>query len=494
MFPSRSIGAFNSPESHTKNVSNLQHRRWTFYLATIIVAVTGILMYFVRESHTSQLLERKVAAIQSHRADLILRTAPTAPRPSIFRPAILLFTKPIIFLSSLTNAFSAALLYLFAVAFPLIYAHYAWSRQKSTLIFLFIALGLLLSTLTRFHDRHATRKYRLANRRLAPEKGLLGLAIGAPVLAVGLWWFAWTIPGVHVKVVAWPASAVSLILVGYGVNEHSAVLPRYVLECHKNNNDAASAFSAMLSMRALLSAVFPLFTQHMFENLGTNPAGSVLAAIATASCLLPFILVRSGAKLRGSSASGAPNDGWESGQELTAAKKPRPKKTVRWGDETDSSSDGSETKSEVPTEEASRTASSDISTTETKTESESEDSDIAEPSSRPETQTETRDFANAGVSGAETNKENENESGDELPTVSKADTKTSESESAEIARVETAKSSSSDGSGGGGSGSVGADGKQKEEKREVTRVDDGDDGAAGFLGTDVGTLAVFPFL
>lgn len=297
----------------------------------------------------------------------------------------------------------------------------------------------------------------------------------------------------HVKVVAWPASAVSLVLVGYGVNEHSAVLPRYLLESHKNNNDAASAFSAMLSMRALLGAVFPLFTQHMFENLGTNPAGSVLAAIATASCLLPFILVRSGAKLRGSSASGAPNDGGESGQELSAAKKPRPKKTVRWGDENDSSNDGSETKSEVPTEEASRTASSDIATTETETESEGEDSDVAEPSSRPETQTETRDFANAGVSSAETHKENENESGNELSTVSKVDTKTSEGESAEIARVETTKSSSSGGS-GGGSGSVGADGKQKEEKREVTRVDDGDDGAAGFLGTDVGTLAVFPFL
>lgn len=300
----------------------------------------------------------------------------------------------------------------------------------------------------------------------------------------------------HVKVVAWPASAVSLILVGYGVNEHSAVLPRYILESHKSNNDAASAFSAMLSVRALLSAVFPLFTQQMFDNLGTNPAGSVLAAIATASCLLPFILVKSGAKLRGSSASGGPNDGGESGQELSAEKKPRPKKTVRWGDETDSSSDVSETKSEVPTEEASRTASSDISTTETETKSESEDSDVAELS-RLETHIESRDFANAGVSGVETNKENENETENELPTVSKADTKTSEGESeggsAEIAKVETTKSSSSDGS-GGGSGSVGADGKQKEEKREVTRVDDGDDGAAGFLGTDVGTLAVFPFL
>ena len=356
--------------SRPGKVSDRPNRRWTFYLATIIVGVTGILMYFIRESHASQLLERKVAAIQSHRADLILRIAPRAPHPSIFQPMILLFTKPIVFLSSLTNAFNTALLYLFAVAFPLTYAQYAWNRQKTSLIFLFIALGLFLSTLTRFHDRQAIRKYRLANRRIAPEKGLLGLAIGAPVLAVGLWWFAWTVPGAHVKVVAWPASALSLILVGYGINEHSTVLPRYTPESHKSKNHSASAFSATIFTRALLSAVFPLFTQQMFENLSTNAAASILAAIATASCLLPIILINFGAKLRGSSSSGGidDDDDGDAGREVPVEKKSKPKKTVRWGDETDSSTDGSETNSEDPTASgASSPGSSEMPVPETET-------------------------------------------------------------------------------------------------------------------------------
>ena len=222
----------------------------------------------------------------------------------------------------------------------------------------------------------------------------------------------------------------------------------------------------------------------MFDNLGANPAGSVLAAIATACCLLPIILIKCGPKWRGSSPSSGGLNGEE--EETRVEKKAKPKKTVRWGDETDSSTDGSETKSEVPTEQCGTAASSETSTTET--ESGDESPDIAELS-RLETQIETRDFATPEeISAVETKNENGNEN--EGLTTSRTTTKESESESEsesdEIVRVETKGSGSSGGDGGG------AEGKRKE--REAARVDDHDDGAAGDLGMDVGRLAVFPFL
>ena len=375
-----------------------KHRRWPFYLASIIVAVTGVLMYFVRESHTSVLLERTVAAIRSHRPDLILRTAPIAPRPSVFRPLILLFTNPTVFFSSLANAFGTALLYLFAVAFPLVYARYAWSGQKATLIFLFIVLGLFFSTLTRLHDRHAIRKSHLTNHHLPPKKPLLGVAVGAPALAVGLWWFAWTIPGSHIQTLPWPASALSLVLVGYGMNEYSTTLLRYVLQPYSqnsnnknNNDDASSVFVALLILRALLGATFPLFTERMLQNLGNNVAGSVLAAVATAFCLLPFVMMRfrdgSRRGMMGVGTSGAVVAGDTSPdcaskvvvvieeEEKLPLPKPKPKKTVRFWDDEEAVLE--ETKSGGSGSSSGADASSGFSSAETIVESVSTDRDVS---------------------------------------------------------------------------------------------------------------------
>ena len=102
-------------------------------------------------------------------------------------------------------------------------------------------------------------------------------------------------------------------------------------------NNAAS--TALLTTKALLSALFPLFTQHIFETLGANTAGSVLAAIATAFCLIPLILTQLGVGGRGSSPSDDDlyDDTVESAQDFEK-KKRKVRKTVRWDDETEDSS------------------------------------------------------------------------------------------------------------------------------------------------------------
>ena len=295
----------------------------------------------------------------------------------------------------------------------------------------------------------------------------------------------------HVKVVAWPASAISLILLGYGVNEHSTVLPRYILDFHtKSENDAASAFAALLAARALLSAVFPLFTQHMFDTLGANPAASVLAAIATASCLLPVVLAMFGSKLRGSGTSGGTDvdDDRDSGREVRVEKVAGPRKTVRWGDEAgsgiDDGDDGSEAKSEDSTE-GGRSGSSEMARTETG--GGGDGADISEMSrAATETKVARRDLANPDVSEVETKNENE----DGVSQISRVETrKSGDSESARVARAETKGLSA----GGGADGEEKKKKKEKRRRKEKTRVDGRDDGAAGFLGMDLERLAVFPY-
>lgn len=74
----------------------------------------------------------------------------------------------------------------------------------------------------------------------------------------------------------------------------------------------------------------------MFETLGANTAGSVLASIATAFCLIPLLLTYLGVGGRGSSTSGDddPLDG-AAGSAQYFEKKEKKRKTVRWDDETD---------------------------------------------------------------------------------------------------------------------------------------------------------------
>jgi len=263
-------------------------------------------MLFMRESRPSQLLDRKVALLQGQRNDLVLRTQThdTAPdlrtfiQLSLLRPLRLFFTEPIVFLTSVISAFAFGLIYLLAEALPIVYAKYNFSRQKATLLFLFVALGLLLSTFTRFYDRRVTRQRRMKNLPLCPEKKLFGFALGAPLLAVSLWWFAWTVPP-HMTGVAWPASAVSLILLGYATNEFDTVLSRYLTDSYTSY--AASTFSSLTLLRAIFSAVFPLFTTPLYTNLNNNVATSVLAAIATVFCIAPVVFIIYGRRLRGAS-------------------------------------------------------------------------------------------------------------------------------------------------------------------------------------------------
>ena len=276
------------------------------------------------------------------------------------------------------------------------------------------------------------------------------------------------------------------------------MLPRYVVESQKSSTDAASAFAATLFVRALLSAVFPLFTRQLFEKLGNNTAGSVLAAIATAFCILPIILIRFGATLRaGRSPSGrTPDDDSidndESGREIPVEKAPKPKKTVRWDDETDVSNndnddDGSEmTKSESPSimmADTESVADSNLSSTNTmvpETEAESAAMERTERQSRSEERRDVVSSEDDARGGVERLGEGDGAGG--AGGCSAGSKKEEEQKEKEKGKEEKGKNDQR------------KKRTEKIEKKETRKdADDRDDNLAGFLGVGFERLAVFPF-
>jgi hypothetical protein len=282
-------------------------RRWLFYIAAIVTGLLTFLLLAIRESRPSLLLAREVAQLRKatkveslegvnpdHTPDLH-----SFARLALSRPVLLFFTEPIVFIVSLISAISIALVYLFTEALPPVYESFGFSPRQASLPFIAIGVGLSLGLLTRCLDLYIIDQRRQQGRVLLPEHKLFGLWLGAPILAGGLWVFAWTIPP-GVKDLHWSVSVIALLLVGYSLTELDYVLGGYLTDSYLSY--ASSGFSALSFLRSILSAAFPLVSPHLFSALGANLAVTVLAAMATIFCIVPPLFTRYGEKLRARSA------------------------------------------------------------------------------------------------------------------------------------------------------------------------------------------------
>jgi hypothetical protein len=294
-------------------------RRWNFYIfAIIIAAVTGGL-FFIRESRPSLLLAYEVKRVtdmttvqyippplnHDHIPDLN-----TFIKEALFRPAQLFFQEPIIFVIAVMISVAMSLIYIFTEALQPIYESMGFAKTDASLIFIPIGLGTCLSTLTRMLDSYILNYFRRQGRPIKPEYKLIGLGLGGPFLAIGLWWFAWTIP--PETQTPWIVPTLSLVLVGYALTEMDTVLYGYISDSYLSYS--ASATAAVAFVRALLSGAFPLFTPQMFDRLGNNLAMSVLAAVATAFCIVPPAFICYGERIR--RASKFARYSWEIQEEL----------------------------------------------------------------------------------------------------------------------------------------------------------------------------------
>ncbi|OQE20000.1 hypothetical protein PENSTE_c014G04418 [Penicillium steckii] len=278
--------------------------RWVFYVYALILGTITAFLCFIRESRCSLLL--------THEVDIMRQEIPSLPRAlnhdhspnmrtfmteALFRPTQLLFQEPIIFTIAVMISIAMSLIYIFTEALQPIYAQMGFSAPQSSLIFMAIGLGTCFSALTRLLDCHIFNKRRSQGLPIKPEDKLTGLAIGAPFLAVGLWWFGWTIPPlIQGPNIPWIVPTISLVFVGYALTEIDSVLYGYISDSYLSYS--ASATAAVAFVRGIISGVVPLFTRQMFSGLGANIAVSVLAGIATLFCVVPPLFLCFGERIR----------------------------------------------------------------------------------------------------------------------------------------------------------------------------------------------------
>lgn len=158
------------------------NRRWNFYIISILTGIIGCLMLAMRESRPSLLLEKRLDTLKTLAGDTSLQIhnpdhvpdAQTFVQTGLLRPIKLLFTEPIVFTVAIMTSVAYGLIYLFAVAMPIIYNSFGFDARHASLAFIPIGLGVVLGLPLRFYDRRIIRRKQEQRKATSPEDKLMG--------------------------------------------------------------------------------------------------------------------------------------------------------------------------------------------------------------------------------------------------------------------------------------------------------------------------------
>lgn len=215
-------------------------------------------------------------------------------RVFLVRPLQLLFTELIVFLISVYMSVLYGLLYMFFIAYPIVYQEgKGYSAGTTGLMFIPVAVGVLLSAacspLVNRHYMTLVKKY---NNRPPAEVRLIPMMLSCWFIPIGLFIFAWT----SYAELSWAGPALGGLPVGFGFIFLYNSANNYLVDSYQHQ--AASALAAKTFIRSFWGAGVVLFTIQMYHRLGDQWASSLLAFISLACCGIPFLFWRYGAKIR----------------------------------------------------------------------------------------------------------------------------------------------------------------------------------------------------
>jgi hypothetical protein len=239
---------------------------------------------------------RKETGDADHVAETDLDLRPMTERLSIFliRPFQLLFREIIVLLIALYMSVLYGLLYMFFVAYPIIYQkRKGWSAGSTGLMFIPLAVGVILSAFCApFVNKHYLKMVHKYNGAPPAEIRLIPMMLSCWFIPIGLFIFAWT----SYPHLSWVGPCLAGLPVGFGFIFLYNAANNYLVDSYQHQ--AASALAAKTFIRSFWGAGVVLFTNQMYDRLGDQWASSLLAFLGLACCLIPFAFWKWGATIR----------------------------------------------------------------------------------------------------------------------------------------------------------------------------------------------------
>lgn len=211
-----------------------------------------------------------------------------------FRPFIMLVQEPILILVTLYMALIYGILYLFFEAYPISFQEErGWNQGVGALPFIGILIGVVFGslTITWITKTRFARKLK-KHGKVIPEERLPPMILGAFLLPIGLFWFAWT----SSPNITWVPQVISGIFIGWGILMIFLQGLNYIIDVYLWYANSAIAANTML--RSLAGGGFPLFATAMYHTLGVAWATSLLGFLCIAMIPAPILFFIYGAKIR----------------------------------------------------------------------------------------------------------------------------------------------------------------------------------------------------
>ncbi|KAI1469763.1 MFS general substrate transporter [Daldinia caldariorum] len=277
--------------------------RWLYWIHLILAFIVWVLITFtVPETYAPTILAKRAKKMRQETGspDYVteedIDKRPLGERLAIFlvRPFQLLFGELIVFLISLYMSVLYGLLYMFFVAFPIIFQQgKGYSASITGLMFIPLAVGVICSAicspLVNTHYRKLISKY---NGLPPPELRLIPMMCSCWFIPIGLFIFAWT----SYPRLSWVGPALGGFPVGFGFIFLYNSANNYLVDAYQHQ--AASALAAKTCIRSFWGAGVVLFTEQMYARLGYEWASTLLAFISLACCGIPFLFWTYGERIR----------------------------------------------------------------------------------------------------------------------------------------------------------------------------------------------------
>ncbi|EED20069.1 bicyclomycin resistance protein, putative [Talaromyces stipitatus ATCC 10500] len=278
--------------------------RWAIWLIAIAVGCVSMFSLLVfKETYKSKIQEKQSrrnpnSGPDSPPAQEIARNeSPQETKlQSFLRPVRLLFSSPVVLVTSLFTSLIYGFSYLILTTLAEIMQEtYGFGSGPVGLTFLGRAIGnligLALYGLT--SDRYLEYRRRKAGNSI-PEDRLPLMILGTALLPVGLFLYGWS-AHFHVQ---WSVPLIGTGIVGLSMLLTKLPTDNYLVDAFAPQGTSASILSADATLKALFGAIFPLLGPSLYRNLGLGWGNSLLAFIGLVFLPLFIILWREGQELR----------------------------------------------------------------------------------------------------------------------------------------------------------------------------------------------------